>query len=775
MGNKHSDTSTISDTTMKQKRIEYDKLTFFYMSLPYMLLGHILGALLLSALMFGSVDTYSIGIWLLLNILVTFYRYYHYRLFRQTDEDEKLEHSSLWLDRYYTDVLVNGIIWGASAFLLFPETGFMDQSIVLLFLITIGFSSMGLLASKRELLLTYVLVVFIPVILRLFFMEDLVYNTMAYAGLGLVLLMILAANYYGNIINTSLLTHRDYITTRHSYLQLKEKFFSIFEHAPVGIYHFNHHLNLEETNQTFAGMVGEKDRKTLIGRPLGNLFDDPTLLKLHERVIQGSYEEYEGILHTYTNPDDQHHVRLSSVPMHEDDNEIVGGVTIIKDLTPETRANEALEHFRSHHPLTGLPNRDLLLEHLKTTLEEKLRNDSTGALLFLDVDHFKNINRSYGQKVGDAILLKIAEKLQASIPESSTIAHIGGDAFAILIPELRSDKAMHKKAVFAFIANLRRAFEKVLVVGDLNYHISFSVGVALFKSNILSPLDILKQAETAMFEAKNSARGTVRFYERGYESSILNDLSIANEIYKAIKHDELTMYYQPQQNLKSGRLTGAEALVRWNHPRKGPISPAHFIPIAEESGAIIELEEWIFDHVFQDIRIMVDAFAEFQLNYIAVNVSSIHFLQPNFVQKITDLVRKHRINPVWINFEITESGIMHNIDEAIERIKELKKMGFGFSIDDFGTGYSSLTYLKKLPVDTIKIDRSFVKDADRNEEDRLIVESVIAISQKFGFDVLAEGIDRQETLDYFKSTDCKTFQGYLFYKPISMQEFIHLI
>ena len=235
------------------------------------------------------------------------------------------------------------------------------------------------------------------------------------------------------------------------------------------------------------------------------------------------------------------------------------------------------------------------------------------------------------------------------------------------------------------------------------------------------------------------------------------------------------MHYQPQQDLQSGRLTGAEALVRWNHPRKGPISPAHFIPIAEESGAIIELEEWIFDQAFRDIRIMADAFAEFQLSYIAVNVSSQHFLQPNFVRKITDLARKHRVNPSWINLEITESGIMRSIDEAITRIQELKQMGFSFSIDDFGTGYSSLTYLKKLPVDIIKIDRSFVKDADRNEEDRLIVESVIAISQKFGLNVLAEGIDRQETLDYFKRTDCKTFQGYLFYKPLSMEEFIHLI
>ena len=325
------------------------------------------------------------------------------------------------------------------------------------------------------------------------------------------------------------------------------------------------------------------------------------------------------------------------------------------------------------------------------------------------------------------------------------------------------------------IMKLRRSFEKVMVVGEGDYHISFTVGVALFNSNTETPLDVLKYAESTMFGAKSGSRGTVRFYEKERDGMALNDMAIANDLHKAIRNNELTMYYQPQQDIHSGILTGAEALVRWYHPKRGWVSQAHFIPIAEESGAIIELEEWIFDHVFQDMRTMANTMIEFPLNYIAVNVSSVHFLQPNFVEKFLQLVHKHRLNPLWINIEITESGIMGSIEEAIKRIQELKRLGFGFSIDDFGTGYSSLTYLKKLPVDIIKIDRSFVKDADRSEEDRLIVESVIEISRKFGFKVLAEGIDRQETLDYFRGTACKTFQGYLFYQPISMDEFIQLI
>jgi EAL domain-containing protein (putative c-di-GMP-specific phosphodiesterase class I) len=344
-----------------------------------------------------------------------------------------------------------------------------------------------------------------------------------------------------------------------------------------------------------------------------------------------------------------------------------------------------------------------------------------------------------------------------------------------MIPELYKDRTESKRELLAFVAEVKNAFESLIVLGDTNYFISFTAGVALFHDNNLSPHELLKYAESALFEAKEKARGTVQFYEEERHGSAVYDLTIANDIHKAIRNNELSIRYQPQQDIRHGTLVGAEALVRWIHPQKGEISPARFIPIAEEYGAIIELEDWIFERIFQDIRKMSNALNEFPLNYIAVNVSSAHFLQPSFVEKFTNLVHMHQIDPAWINIEITESGLMRSIDEAAAKIQELKRLGFGFSIDDFGTGYSSLAYLKNLPVDIIKIDRSFVKDADRNDGDRLIVESVIEICQKFGFKVLAEGIDRQETLDYFKTTSCKTFQGYLYYKPLKMEEFIQII
>jgi diguanylate cyclase (GGDEF)-like protein/PAS domain S-box-containing protein len=758
-----------------EQRLEYDKLTFFYISLPYMLLGQILGAFLLAGILIGAVDNYSLGIWIGLSILVTAYRWYHYYLFRQADEDEKLHNSSLWIDRYYTDVLVGGILWGSSAFLLFPDKGFINLAIVLLFLVAIGFSSMGVLASKRELLLTYVLVVFIPMILRLFFMEEIIYQTIAYAGLGLVLLMILAADFYGEIINNSLQTRRDYLSARHSYQQLRKRFFSLFEHAPVGIFHFDRDLLIEEANQHFLDLVGLRSKRDAVGKELEAVISNEQIHQLHHRVLLGFPEEtYEPITLQNESRSDVY-VKLSSVPMHDDQQQVIGGISILRDVTPEIEAKKALEHATYYDALTDLPNRTLLLEKLKKTVDQKLRTRLFGALLVLDVDHFNNINRSYGQNTGDKILRQIAQQLTQLTGDRGMVARLGADTYTILLPELTETEAESKEAVLTFAKQVRKHFEKVLVVGEVNYHINFSIGAVLFDSNDRTPLELLKNAESAMFVAKGGARGSVRFYTKERDKSILYDLAIANDIYRAIRNNELEVYYQPQQDIHSGILVGAEALVRWNHPRKGLISPAHFIPIAEESGAIIEVEEWIFEQAFKDMRTMAETLTEFPLNYIALNVSSIHFLQPNFVDKFMKLIHQYRIDPLWVNLELTESGVMRNIDEAIERIHELKRLGFSFSIDDFGTGYSSLTYLKNLPVDIIKIDRAFVKDADRNEGDRLIVEAVIDISRKFGFKVLAEGIDRQETLDYFKTTSCKTFQGYLYYKPISMREFIQLI
>jgi EAL domain-containing protein (putative c-di-GMP-specific phosphodiesterase class I) len=293
----------------------------------------------------------------------------------------------------------------------------------------------------------------------------------------------------------------------------------------------------------------------------------------------------------------------------------------------------------------------------------------------------------------------------------------------------------------------------------------------LFNNRDASAFDVLKRSETAMYEAKKNARGTNQFYTATMGNASKDTLSIENDIHKAIKNNELSIHYQPQLDIKSNKIIGAEALVRWKHPDKGFIPPGIFIPIAEESGIIIKLEEWIFNKTLEEIKILSESMEDFPIDHIAINVSTIHFLQPHFVEQLMLLVHKHKVKPQWIELEITESGIMRNINDAIQKIKELKAFGFTFSIDDFGTGYSSLSYLKDLPVDMIKIDQSFVFTMHENKGNALIVESVVTIGQKFNLKVLAEGVENIEALEQLSDINCDYYQGNYAFKPLPFEAF----
>ncbi len=762
-----------NDSVSFQNRLAYDKLTFYYLSLPIMLLGNMLGALLLSAMQINVVDLYSIGIWLLVSIIMFIYQLYHYYQFKKETEDNKLKNADIWLDKYYTNILLSGIIWGSAAFLIFPESNLMNQMIVMLFLFAIGFSAMGVLASKRDLLLTYVLATYSPLILRLFFMEDSLYSKIAYAILALMLIMILIANYYGRIINNSLANHQDFITIKHTHEKLKERFFSLFERAPVGIYYYNTSFELEDVNAHFMQMNRVNDKEILLHESL-NALSSQLVLAAHQDVFEGKTGNYRGpfeVLDANANI----YVNLSTVPMLDSEGKIAGGVTIINDITNEVTAKEEMVRNAFYDMLTNIPNRTLLMDELKKFIENKSNDKTHAALLFLDIDNFKKVNETYGHEVGDYLLKQVVQRIDKLIIDSEIFARISGNQFVILLPYLDQNKSLSKSKTEEFIKLLKEQFIQPLNLTGEEYHLSFSIGTILFNNNAISAYDILKRAETAMYQAKTSAKGSSLFYQSGMSTYVEEQLSIENDIHKAIKNNEFLIHYQPQQNCKENILVGAEALVRWNHPTKGSIPPTKFIPIAEESGIIIKLEEWIFDKVLSEIKIMSLKNDNFPLHHIAINVSTIHFLQPHFVERLMLLVSKHKVKPQWIELEITESDVMKNINDAIQKMQELKAFGFTLSIDDFGTGYSSLSYLKQLPVNTIKIDQSFVFHMNNNEGDAMIVESVVSIAKKFKYKVLAEGVEDKETLAKLVQMGCNYYQGYYAYKPMPLQEFIKLI
>ena len=755
-------------------RLAYDKLTFYYISLPIILFGNLFGALLLSAMQINVVDIYPISIWLLVSLIMFFYQLYHYFKFQNESEEDKLRDADIWLDKYYTNILINGIIWGSAAFLMFPDTNLMNQMLVILFLFAIGFSGMGVLAAKKDLLLTYVLVTYTPLLFRLFFMEDALYIKIAYAILALMLIMVFVAGYYGKVINESLGNRQHFITIKHNHEKLKERFFSLFERAPVGIYYYNKALELEDVNSHFMKMNKVADKDMLIQQNLYTLEDNTQIITAHEDVFKGKTGSYRGPFETLEGNEDIY-VTLSTVPMLDTDGHIAGGITIINDITNEVTAKQKMVRNAYYDMLTNIPNRTLLMDKLKSFIAQKQTENDYSSLLFLDIDNFKKVNETYGHDAGDHLLKQIVNRIENTIGNRDFFARISGNKFVILIPSLHADKQKSKNLTNDYIQTLHNSFTQPLSIAGEEYHLSFTVGIVLFTHNDASAYDVLKCAETAMYDAKKNARGSSHFYEKSMSSSSKEELMIENDIHKALKNNELSLHYQPQLDIKTRKIIGAEILVRWKHPTKGYIGPAKFIPIAEESGIIIKLEEWIFDRALQEIKVLSEQMHGFMLDHIAINLSTIHFLQPHFVEKFMLLVKKYQIKPEWINLELTESGVMRNVEDAVQKIKELKAFGFSFSIDDFGTGYSSLSYLKELPVDIIKIDQSFIINMHKDQGDATIVETVVAIGQKFKLKVLAEGVENSDVLKHLTYMKCNYYQGLYAHKPMPFDDFVALL
>jgi len=752
-----------------EERLQYEKLSFYYLSLPLILLGNILGALLLAVIVMQEVEKKPLIIWLTLTVILFLYQLYHYFKFKNIPEEQKLKDADIWLDKYYTDVLLNGLVWGSAAILIFPEHNLVNQMIVMLFLFAIGFSAMGILASKKDLLLTYVLATYSPLVWRLFSYGDQLHTTIGFVVLALILLMIIFANYYGKIINDSLDNKQHFVTIKQSHEKLKERFFSLFERAPVGIYYYNDALEILDVNTHFMTMNKVSSKDELINMNL-NHFSNPTIIQAHKEAFGGRTGKYRGPFETLHH-NDPLYVNLSTVPMLNAEGEVAGGITIINDITNEVTAKEEMVRSAYYDMLTNIPNRTLLMDRLKEFSQNIEKNGQYAALLFLDIDNFKKVNETYGHHIGDHLLKQVVQRIKGLIDEHQFFARVSGNKFVILIPELTDNKELTKNSVNEYIHRINQQFSHPLNIAEDEYHLTFTIGTVLFNDNKATAYDLLKRAETAMYEAKKDARGSNKFYHESMSLNAKEQLVLENEIHKALKNNDFVMYYQPQISIEDDSIIAAEALVRWNHPKMGFIPPSKFIRVAEESGIIIKLEELLIQNIFNDINDMVNTNGHFPLGHIAINISIIHFLQPYFVERFMLLVQKYHIDPRWIQLELTENSIIHNIHEGIRKINEMKELGFTFAMDDFGTGYSSLTYLKKLPFDMIKIDRSFVYNMHIDEGNFTIVETIVKIGEKFNMKILAEGVESTHTIEELKKVNCAYYQGYLAYPPLPLAEF----
>ncbi len=460
---------------------------------------------------------------------------------------------------------------------------------------------------------------------------------------------------------------------------------------------------------------------------------------------------------------------LNITAVYDDSHKVVNYVSVARDISRRKKSEHEIHQLAFYDELTKLPNRRLLTDRLQQATTLSARQDKYSALIFLDLDNFKNINDTQGHATGDLLLAEAARRLTLCVRDSDTVARLGGDEFVVVLEGL--NKTLDEAATLAeqVAEKIKSELGNAYELNHFECICTPSIGIVLFKGQQQSINDLLKHADAAMYQAKAAGRNTVRFYDPAMQRTLEARITLTGELQKALQRRQFRLYYQAQVDRKL-RTLGAEVLLRWEHPDQGMISPMQFIPLAEDTGLIIPIGLWVLQTACEQLRAW-ESEAPMRDLTLAVNVSAKQFRQNDFVAQVQRVLRESGASPRKLKLELTESTILDNFDDTIAKMHELKIMGIDFSLDDFGTGYSSLQYLKRLPLNQIKIDQTFVRDIASDPNDAAIVKAIIAMTEALGLDVIAEGVETQAQREFLDKNGCHNFQGYLFGKPVPLDAF----
>ena len=694
--------------------------------------------------------SYNIVIWCAVVVLLILYRLYSAYAFKVNEQKYSLE---IWYRNFAISAMMTAFLYSMLGFVFLPNLDPYYQLFIAATLLGLSGGSGTALVADFRIAIGYIIVMMFPLIVNL-----LIFNTTEYFIFTILITLYAIAQIiilWNNYIQRMQIKEME---EQHALIQ------NVFKEAPIGIFSYDDHLRITDHNKAMEYLFSNQE---LNGMDLNRLPDPRPVHSLTKALSEGSqtyvgpYESTKG---------DNFWIEIKCFPFDCKNTLDMGGVAIIEDKTKEHIALEQLEFLAHHDPLTNLLNRRGFKNYMKKLVSEEKHNKSYSLLFYMDLDQFKGINDSLGHMVGDEVLLLVSKRLVYVLDSTCIISRLGGDEFVVIVPYVAENENEARTKAHHYEKELTGIFEDPFIVEDLHLRIRSSIGMIIIEPMYINIEEIIRHADITMYEAKNS-NTKISYYNEALDKEHKALFELQHDLAFAVDRDQFDLFFQPIVSIKENTLCSAEALIRWEHPTKGLLSPEDFIPLAIKAGLLSEITWWVLDKVCKHIAEWKKN-NHWKLDHVSLNINAQQLVENNFPKKFFKKLKQHGLDYNDIMIEITERSLIDNFDNTQDVINTLRKKGVKCAIDDFGIGYSSLSYLKKLSFNTLKIDREFIKDIESNPKELLLVSTILNIGKQFNYTIVIEGIEDniQKDLLIGLDEDLK-YQGFHFSKPLHADEF----
>ncbi len=715
--------------------------------------------------LWSTVDHTQLLIWYVAMILVNLFRIVDTLIYlKHTDRHDY----SYWRQHFTVSVIISALLWAAVPLLFFSTTDHQTNFFIAFVILGMTAGASSTLAANLQLMHIYLYLLLLSLLYAFLQFEGITYTASAMMTiLFLPIVSVTARQFHTTLIETYH-TLELYNETKEALVANEKRLGMMFEQAPLGIFYYDNDLTIIECNRALTKILHAPKEK-LIGLNLNNL-PDPRPLENMKQFLNGvKTAVYEGPYTSAFSKLDLS-VKIQMTPLLNTNGVIEGGLCMFEDKTKEHTALKEAEFLSLHDHLTGLPNRKLLKERMRQTMAEQERQHAYSALLFLDLDHFKQINDSLGHGVGDEILIETAHRLTKTLRKSDTLSRLGGDEFVILLPQLSANEEEAVRHAYEVSQKIHEVMSEAFTIDKQLLFSSASIGISLFDAELYESDEILRRADMAMYQSKAEGRKRTSFYDKEMDAEMQHYIEMKKNLLHAIERNELSLHFQPIMTISDDKAIAAETLLRWEHDGES-IPTADLIRVAEESTLINDIGRWVIEQTCQQIQIWHEE-GQVNLEYVTVNVSARQLLENGFCDFLLEMLDQYSLDHKLLKLEITETALISNFDKAKQVIDRLNDIGIDFIIDDFGTGYSSLSYLKQLPFSALKIDKSFVKDILTDPEDEKLIRAIIHTAEQFDYDIIAEGIEEEGQRALLQAIHPSLYyQGYLATKPLSADSF----